>query len=376
MKFIHLSDLHLGKRLEEFPLLQDQEYILNEILTIIKDEKPDGILIAGDIYDRSVPPTEALSLFETFLVNISRENLSIFIIGGNHDSIERLSYCREFFKSNQIYISPSYQGHIEPITLKKQDEEVDIYLLPFIKPIQMRKFFPEKEILTYQDAVSTAIEEMNIPKNRCSILVTHQFVTGATLCESEEISVGGSENIDANTFDSFDYVALGHLHGPQNVGSEKIHYCGSPLKFSFSEVNHKKTVTVVEVGSSFQQRRIPLTPLFDMIEIKGPFQELISTEFSSKIATDSYIRATLTDENSILDAMAQLRTVYPKILKLKYDNLRTNHDSDINNLVADTNLGAISLFSALFQEQNGRDFSDIEKNYLEDLVIRLKEADV
>ena len=230
MKLIHLSDLHLGKRVNEFSMLEDQAYILQEILEIIDDEAPDAVLVAGDVYDKSIPPAEAVELFDDFLVRLARRKLPVFIISGNHDSPERLAFAGRLIDASGIHLSPVYHGCVEPLTLCDEHGEVDIFMLPFVKPANVRRFFPDEAIDSYTDALRVAIGRMPVDPARRSVLVTHQFVTGAARCESEELSVGGSDNVDSSVFDAFDYVALGHLHGPQNVAEERVRYCGTPLK--------------------------------------------------------------------------------------------------------------------------------------------------
>ena len=248
MKLIHLSDLHIGKRVSEISMLDDQRYILSSILSIIDDEKPDAVLIAGDVYDKSIPSTEAVELFDEFLVSLAKRKIRVLIISGNHDSAERLAFGNRLLDSTGIHISPAYQGTVEPVVLSDNAGVVNFWLLPFIKPAHVKRCHPDKNIESYTDACRVAIEKMAIDPAKRNVLLTHQFVTGAATCSSEELSVGGSENVDASVFDAFDYVALGHIHGPQNIGCNRIRYCGTPLKYSISEENHHKSVTVVHLG--------------------------------------------------------------------------------------------------------------------------------
>ena len=233
MKLIHLSDLHLGKRVNEFPMLADQRFILAQILQIIDGERPDGVLIAGDVYDKSVPPVEAVELFDDFLVKLAERKIPAFVIGGNHDSPERLAFCNRLIDASGIHISPAYTGAVQPLTLSDEYGKINLYMLPFVKPANVRRFFPDEPIESYTDALRTAIDGMHVNFAERNVLVTHQFVTGAARCDSEEISVGGTDNVDSSVFDGFDYVALGHIHGAQNVSSQRVRYCGTPLKYSF-----------------------------------------------------------------------------------------------------------------------------------------------
>ena len=247
MKFIHLSDLHLGKRVNEYSMLEDQEYILKKIINIVDAEKPDGVIIAGDVYDKSVPAAEAVQLFDSFLVQLAKRKLEVFVISGNHDSPERIAFGSRIMDASGIHMSPVYNGKIVPFSMQDEYGTVDVYMLPFIKPAHVRRFCDD-EIATYTDAISNVISKLSINHNNRNILVTHQFVTGSSRSESEEISVGGSDNVDAYVFEPFDYVALGHIHSPQNCGSEHIRYCGTPLKYSFSEAKDRKSVTVIELA--------------------------------------------------------------------------------------------------------------------------------
>ena len=247
MKLLHLSDLHLGKRVNEFSMLEDQKYILSEIIQIVEKEAPDAVLIAGDVYDKSVPPAEAVELFDDFLVRLSRLGTQVFVISGNHDSPERVAFGGRLMDPSGIHMSPVYSGQVQPVPLTDAFGTVNIYMLPFVKPIHVRRFFPEAETGTYTDTLRTAVEQMSVDPAARNVLMTHQFVTGAWRSESEDISVGGTDNVDASVFDTFDYVALGHIHGPQHVGRETVRYCGTPLKYSFSEAGHQKSVTAVEL---------------------------------------------------------------------------------------------------------------------------------
>ena len=278
MKLLHLSDLHLGKRIKNFPLLEDQAYILQAILEILDAERPDAVLIAGDVYDRATPSTEAVELLDRFLVSLAERGLPVLLISGNHDSPERLAFGAQFLEKSRIFISPVYNGTVTPVTLEDEYGPVDFYLLPFLKPLHVRRCFPEEPVESYTEAVACAVSHMNLDPSRRNVLITHQFVTGAERCDSEEVSVGGSDNVDAVVFAPFDYVALGHLHGPQNIGDDRIRYCGTPLKYSFSESRQKKSVTLVELSAKGQRtvRTVPLTPRRDMVERRGCFQDFLT----------------------------------------------------------------------------------------------------
>lgn len=331
MKFVHLSDLHLGKRVNEFSMIEDQAYILTKILGIVREERPDGVFIAGDVYDKSVPSVEAVSLFDNFLKQLSRQQTQVFIISGNHDSPERLGFASELIALSGIHIAPAYDGKVCPVSLKDGYGAVNVYMLPFIKPVHVRSVFPEEKAETYTEAVSAAIAHMDIREGERNILIAHQFVTGAARCESEDIFVGGLDNVDASVFDPFDYVALGHIHGPQQIGRESVRYCGTPLKYSFSEAKQCKSVTVAELKEkgNLGIRTVSLTPLRDLRELKGTYEELVNRKNYEGTALEDYFHITLTDEEDIVDAVGKLRVIYPNLMKLDYDNRRTRENREI-----------------------------------------------
>lgn len=374
MKLIHLSDLHLGKKLNEYSLIEDQKYILSRIINIIDDENPNGVIIAGDVYDKSVPSAEAVELFDDFLVRLSEREAPTFIISGNHDSAERLAFGGRIMDNSGIHLSPVYSGEIKPVTLRDSYGDVNIYMLPFVKPSNVRRFFPDAVIESYTDALRVAIDGMNIDKEKRNILITHQFVTGAERSESEDISVGGADNVDAAVFSDFDYVALGHLHEPQNVGCEKIRYCGTPLKYSFSEAGHEKSVTVAELGEKgeLSLRCVPLIPLHDMKELRGTFAGLTEKSFYEDTAyCDDYIRITLTDEDDIPDAAAKLRVIYRNLMRLDYDNTRTRWDSKINDAPDAEKKSPEELFAELYYQQNGTEMTDTQKKTVSELAEKI-----
>lgn len=378
MKLIHLSDLHLGKRVNDFSMLEDQQYILAEILQIIDREKPDGVLIAGDVYDKSVPSAEAVALLDDFLVRLSRRELRIFVISGNHDSPERMAFGGRLMERSGVHLAPVYDGRVEPVVLTDQYGPVKLYLLPFVKPSHVRRCFPEREIATYTDAVAAAIEAMGVDTAVRNVLVTHQFVTGAARCDSEELSVGGTDNVDAAVFDPFDYVALGHIHGPQQVGRETVRYCGTPLKYSFSEAGHKKSVTVVELGAkgAVTIRTIPLKPLRDMVELRGTYEELTLRAFyEGTTYPRDYIHITLTDEEDIPDAVGKLRIIYPNLMKLDYDNKRTRAGIRLEGAEDVQQKSPLELLEEFYSNQNGQPMSEEQRAFARDMMERIWEED-
>lgn len=373
MKLIHLSDLHIGKRVNGFSMTEDQRYILREIIRIIADEKPDCIAIAGDVYDKPVPSAEAVEAFDDFLVRLAALDIPVFIISGNHDSPERLSFGNRLMDSAGIYLSPVYNGDVEPVSIEDEHGPVDVFMLPFIKPVHVRKAFSDEaeSIVSYTDAVRTAVDHMPVDKERRSILITHQFVTGAQRCESEELSVGGSDNVDASVFDDFDYVALGHIHGPQDMVDGRIRYCGSPLKYSFSEAGHHKSVTVAELDAdgNVAIREIPLMPLRDMTELKGTYDELTAMSFYKDTGwKNNYIHITLTDEEDVPEAVARLRVIYPYLMKLDYDNRRTRSGVTITDTSCSEKRSPLDIFADFYEMQNDMPMSDEQSDFVTRLI--------
>lgn len=376
MRFLHLSDLHIGKRLNEFSLLEDQAYILGQILEITKSEQPDGVLIAGDVYDKAAPSAEAVGLFDDFLTRLSRSGTAVFLISGNHDSPERIAYGSRILDRCRIYLSPLYEGKTEPVILKDEIGEVAVYLLPFLKPAMLRRFWPEEEIGSYTDALRLAVGAMDIDPSRRNILVAHQFVTGASRCESEEVTIGGLDNVDASVFAAFDYVALGHIHSPQSIG-ETIRYCGTPLKYSFSEAGQEKSVTVVELSEkgSLQLRTIPLKPLHDLRELRGRYEELTTRSFYEGTPTEDYLHIVLTDEEDVLGAAEKLRTIYPNLMKLSYDNRRTRSDRVLESASGAEEKSPLELLSELYRLQNNQEMSEEQQTYAASVFEAVKEGE-
>ena len=378
MKLIHLSDLHLGKRVNEFSMLDDQKYILWEILRIAEEEKPDAALIAGDVYDKTVPPAEAVALLDEFLVRLSGLVPEICIISGNHDSAERIAFGGRLLERCGIHLSPVFSGDITPCVLKDSDGEVRIWMLPFVKPTDVRRVYPEEEISTYTDAVRTVVRRMEPDPSARNILVAHQYVTGAARSESEDISVGGVDNVDASVFEAFDYTALGHLHGPQHVGKETVRYCGTPLKYSFSEKDHEKSVTVVTLGKKGDTRirTVPLAPRHDLREIRGTYDDLTLRSNYEGTRRDDYLHVILTDEDDVPDALARLRTVYPNIMKLDYDNRRTRASAEVTAVEEMEKKSGIELFGEFYAAQNGQPMSAEQRAFAEELLESVKEGTI
>ena len=380
MKFLHLADLHLGKRVHDFSMLADQKYILEQIIKVMEEERVEGVLIAGDIYDRTVPSTEAVQLFDHFLTEIAGKGIPVFLIGGNHDSVERLSFGAKILADSRVYVAGVYQGKIEAISCEDEYGVIDIYLLPFIKPAYVRHSFPEQaeEIVSYQEALSVVMKQITLNKEHRNILVAHQFVTGAARCDSEEISVGGLDNVDASLFADFDYVALGHIHGPQWVLKETIRYAGTPLKYSFSEVSHQKSAVIIELREKGDIRisAVPLTPLRDMRKIRGSYEELTSRSLYEKTNTEDYVSITLTDEEDIFDALGKLRVIYPNLMKLDYDNARVRNSIETGEKAAVEQKSPLTYTKELFEMQNQKEMSDKQEKYLTSMIREVWEMEL
>jgi exonuclease SbcD len=375
LKLIHLSDLHLGKRVGEFSMMEDQTYILKQILRILDDEAPDAVLIAGDVYDKSVPSAEAVELFDEFLVQLAARSLRVFIISGNHDSPERIAFASRLIDHSGIHLSPVYSGRVTPVVLADEYGPVNFYMLPFVKPAHVRRYFEDAEIGSYTDALRTAINAMAMDRTQRNVLVTHQFVTGAARSESEDVSVGGADNVDATVFDGFDYVALGHIHGPQSIGSDRIRYSGTPLKYSFSEAKHIKSVTVATLGEKgkLTVETVPLTPRHDMRELRGFYSDLVTRTNYEGTATDDYLHIVLTDEEDIPDVMSRLRVIYPNLMKIDYDNKRTRTGGQITGADAPEKKTPLELLSAFYELQNGQPMSQEQTRYAQELIEKIWE---
>ena len=381
MKLVHLSDLHIGKRVNEISMIEDQDHILRQIIRIIDEEKPAAVLICGDVYDKSVPSAEAVTLFDDFLCRLAKRDTQVLIISGNHDSPERLAFGNRLMEHAGIHISNVYDGNVQSVTLTDEHGDVHFWLLPFIKPAHVKRYYPDDGIESYTDAVRVAVEKLGIDAAQRNVLLTHQFVTGASVDPdgSEELSVGGSDNVDASVFEGFDYVALGHIHGQQNIGgSNRIRYCGTPLKYSFSEEHHHKSVTIVELGAKgeLQLRLHPLTPRHDMRTIRGTFEEITTKAFYEGTATDDYLRIFLTDEDDVHEAMGKLRTIYPNLMELRYDNTRTKANEAIDSAQNVEKKEPLQLFEELFEKQNNQPMSDEQRSFVAQLIDSIREGNV
>lgn len=373
MKLMHLSDLHLGKRLNEFSLLDDQSYILDEILRIAEEQKPDAATIAGDIYDKSMPSAEAVALFDSFISRLAKLVTPIFVISGNHDSAERIAFGSSLMQTAGVYLSPVYSGSCEPVKVKDEFGSVNVYMLPFIRPSDVRRCFPDDDAECFENfdsAFKAAVAHLNVNESERNVIIAHQFITGAASGGSESVSVGGLDNISAEVFAPFDYAALGHIHSRQNITSERVRYCGTPLKYSFSEAHDEKTVTFANIGKKgdLVLEEVPLRPLRDLREIKGTYLEITDRNFYDKFNREDYIHVTLTDENDIPEAIGRLRAVYPNIMKLDYDNTRTRENRTVSDLSEETQRSPSELFAEFYRTCNNSALSPEQEEYINGVI--------
>lgn len=380
MRFLHTADLHIGKRVNEFSMLEDQEYILRQILKTADKEQVEAVLIAGDVYDKQVPSAEAVRLFDWFLTQLNSRKLPVFVIGGNHDSVERLSFGAQIMEESGVYLTQSYDGKVVPVRLEDEYGPVNFWMLPFLKPAMVKRFFSEQDIVTYQDALETVIGNMELNREERNLLIAHQFVTGAVTGGSEdsvEVFVGGVENVDASVFADFDYVALGHIHRAQSAGGEQIRYSGTPLKYSFSEIRHEKSVTIAELKEkgSLTVHQEPLKPLHDMREIRGSYEELVLRENYQGTDLEDYLHVILTDENDIPDVIGRLRSIYPNIMKLDYDNQRTRRNQELMKEEAAVEQSPMELLGQFFLQQNNQEMSPEQTEYARTLMETIRKEE-
>ena len=381
MKILHLADLHLGKILQEQSLLEDQEYMLNMILNLIKKEDIDVVLISGDVYDRSVPPAEAVNLLDNFLKKLIKDiKVKVFIISGNHDSKDRLGFGSKIFEDEGLYIESRYNGKLRKVELEDEYGRLNIYMLPFVKPIEVKQFFDEDLENNYNLTINKIIAKENINEEERNIIMVHQFVTAGNVeperTESEVLSLGGIENVDVSNFKQFDYVAIGHVHRPQRIGRDTARYAGTILKYSFSEINHKKTIPIIEIKekNNLTIKLEESIPLRNMREIKGPIQELIKKENYEGTNLNDYIKAIITNEEPIYDAIGQIRKIYPNTLKLEIRNSKTinevqEQNFNLENLKKKTEL---ELFNDFYELQNNTKLDDGQIKILKNIISEVK----
>lgn len=351
MRFLHCSDLHLGKRLNEFELLPDQRQVLAQICRIAAEQAVDAVLIAGDIYDKPNPPAAAMEVFSEFLTRLREAGISVYLISGNHDSAQRISYFGSLLRSCGVYTTEQFDGHLQSYTLEDAYGPVQIHLLPFLKPVHVRRCFPEAEIQSYAEAVETVLRQTELDPAARHVLLAHQFITGAEPCESEQLFIGGLDQIPASVFDGFDYVALGHLHGPQRVGRDTLRYSGSPLKYSFSEEAHNKSVAIVELREkgTVTVTLEPLQQPHEMRQLRGGLEELLAMPYC-----EDYVRLTLTDEEVRPDARVSLLTVFPNMMRFGVENSKTKVDLEVQGIRTVENRTPLELFADFYAYQNNQ----------------------
>lgn len=377
MRFLHLADLHLGKRVNEFSMIEDQKYALKQVLNIIEEHNVQSVLMAGDIYDKSVPSAEAVLLLNDFLTELSKKKVTTFVISGNHDSAERIGFGSDIMSLAGIYMAKPYNGEVEQIIIEDEHGEICVYMLPFIKPATVKHAHKEEEIITYDDAMAVVMKNINLDKNKRNILIAHQYVSGADRCDSENMSIGGIDEVSGEHFKNFDYVALGHLHGPQHVHSENIRYAGTLLKYSFSEVHHHKNALIVDMGEKgeINFEKIDIKPLHDMRELKGTYEELTAKTFYEDMDTEDYFHITLTDEEDKVNALALLRTIYPNIMKLDYDNQRTRRNQDVMLTQKVEEKSPLDLFEEFYKMQNNMPMTEEQREMMKEMVQKVWEVD-
>ena len=370
MRFLHLADLHRGPRVTEFSLIEDQKFIFDKILNIIDEKKIEAVLIAGDVYDKPVPSAEAVTVLNSFLNSLAKRNLKVFVISGNHDSQERIGFGAELISQSGVYMSKPFSRNVETHKIKDEYGEINIYMLPFIKPAMVKHVYEEADIDSYDSAMAYVMEQTKVDEGERNLLIAHQFVRGADRCDSEEVSVGGIDEVSVENFKRFDYVALGHLHSPQHIKSEFVRYSGTPLKYSFSEAKHQKTALIVNMKEkgNITLEKVPLIPKHDMIEIKGKYQEIMSKDFYKDIDRMDYAHVTLTDEQDVLHAMELLRTVYPNIMKLDYDNTRTRSNNEIKGGKNVEKKQPLDLFKEFYELQNNQPMSREQADFMDKLI--------
>ena len=350
MRFLHLADLHIGKRLNNILLLEDQRYALKQVVETAQDPSIDAVLIAGDIYDKPSPQAEAMALFDEFLTQLSRAGKKIYIISGNHDSDKRTSYYSGLIRDAGIYVSEDFDGKLQTIETEDEYGPIRIHLLPFLKPVHVKQFYPKEKIVSYEDAVRVVLENSPVDTLVRNILICHQFITNAQTSDSEELAIGGLDNVSAALFKDFDYVALGHIHKPQFIERETLRYAGSLLKYSFSEAYYDKSMCLVDVKEkgNVQIETKPIWPLHEVREVDGYLNDILQEDW-----TEDYVRVTLHDEEIAPDARLQLLAIYPNMMKMRVVNSKTQTEEDVVLDEAIRTKSVRELFSDFYETNNG-----------------------
>jgi len=379
MKLLHLGDIHLGKSVNEFSMIEDQRYILDKILEMIDIHSVDAVLVAGDVYDRSVPSEEAVKLLDYFLTELVKRETFVFMISGNHDSDERLQFARELLRAKNVFIAGRYDGEVECVKMEDEHGTLNVWLLPYVKASRVAHFYPEADTSTYDAAFRTAISDCDMSEEERNVILVHQFVTGKSEepvlagSESASVSVGTVDKIGYDCFDKFDYVAMGHIHSCQAVGRETCRYAGSPLKYSLNqkEIQSQKTVPIVtlEEKGNVKVELLPLIPLREVRHLRGTLKDLLA----NAVDVDDYIYATLTDETTQFDAMIRLQEVYPNVMKMDYDNATTRIAQEGFECGDTEEKTFEELMSEFYEWMNGSSPSEDEWNILNEVA---KEAGV
>ena len=372
MRFLHTAYLHLGKLMNDLSLIDDQRAMLDQIVHIAAEEAVDAVLIAGDVYQRTSPQAEAMALFDSFVTRLTEQGMRVFVISGNHDSALRISYFSSLIRSSGVYVTQTFDGELQHVTLRDADGDVTVWMLPFLRPSQVRRAYPEEKVTTCQDAVRAVLRNADVDFSGRNVLMCHQFVLGCETCESEELSVGTLDNIDASLFDGFDYVAMGHIHKPQRVGRDTLRYAGSPLKYSFSEAQHRKSVTIIDLQEKgeTQVRTVPVYPLHDVRLIEGMMDDIMRMPYS-----EDYVWITLHDELPPPDARVTLSVSFPNMMKYSVVNSRTKYDLDVMATQTMENKTTSELFADFYRLQNnGQEPGSMHLQVLDKVIRELEET--
>lgn len=387
MKVLHVSDLHIGKRVNGMSMLDDQRYILRQILDIAEKRQVSVLLIAGDVYDKASPSAEAVTVFDAFLTDAVAAGLRVLAIPGNHDSAERIAYAQGLLEKQGVCLPPVYAGEVERVELEDEHGPVEFWLLPFLKPGDVRRFFPDEEIGDdYSAALRAVLGACAIDQGKRNVVLSHQLVTAygtAPDRADDEIKLGGLDNVDVSVYDAFDYVALGHVHCPQRVGRDTVRYSGSPLKYSFSEARYDKSAALIElgekkpgddVGECVSFELIPLVPLHDVREVRGTLADVLAMG-TAYDASQDYLHVTLSDEHPQLDAMAKIHEVFPNAMMLDYDNVTVLIDRPQTQLTADPDsMDTLDLFGAFYESQVGNSLDDEQRGFARKLVAKVEDS--
>ena len=377
MRFLHISDLHLGKRVYEYSMIEEQKNALEQVLKAVEDKNVDGIFIAGDIYDKTVPTIEAIELFDSFLVELAKKDIDVFVISGNHDSPERIGFGAELFKSQRIHISKAYEGKVEYVDVQDEYGTVRVHLIPYLKPANVRRFYPEEEITDFNSALNVVVKNMEVTEDGRNVVLVHQFITGAVRSESEESFLGGMDNIEYDLFDEFDYVALGHIHKSQAMGRQQVRYSGALVKYAIDEIKQVKSITYGEMNGNGEVsiETIPIKPVHDMRHIEGTYMELTDRNNYIDTKVDDYLHVVLKDEEDVPDALRKLRVIYPNILKLEYDNTRTRHRNSVIDREAVKKKEPLEYIEELFYLQNNDNMNEEQLSVIRQLMEDDNETD-